>query len=99
MPLSARNEDARHRPLRATTGAPRRLVGRNYAGDAIPSSLAAVVGVALTTEGEAIRIANDSIYGLGGGVLTGNTARGFNVARQIRGGNVSVQTVGSATSN
>jgi acyl-CoA reductase-like NAD-dependent aldehyde dehydrogenase len=58
-----------------------------------------VVGVAGTTEGEAIRIANDSIYGLGGGVVTGNTARGFNVARQIRAGNVSVQTVGSATSN
>src|ERR1700736_1195643 len=31
--------------------------------------------------------------------VSGNTARGFNVARQIRAGNVSVQTVGSATSN
>jgi aldehyde dehydrogenase (NAD+) len=46
------------------------------------------------TEDEAIRIANDSIYGLGGGVIAGNNARGFNVARQIRAGNVSVQTVG-----
>jgi aldehyde dehydrogenase (NAD+) len=51
------------------------------------------------TEDEAIRIANDSIYGLGGGVVSGNTARGFNVARQIRAGNVAVQTVGSPTSN
>jgi acyl-CoA reductase-like NAD-dependent aldehyde dehydrogenase len=51
------------------------------------------------TEAEAIRIANDSIYGLGGGVIAGNTARGFNVARQIRAGNVSVQTVGSPTIN
>ncbi|MDT5275570.1 MAG: aldehyde dehydrogenase [Mycobacterium sp.] len=51
------------------------------------------------TEQEAIRIANDSIYGLGGGVITGNTARGFNVARQIRAGNVSVQTVGAQVSN
>src|SRR6202034_4597526 len=51
------------------------------------------------TEDEAIRIANDSIYGLGGGVIAGNTARGFNVARQIRAGNVSVQTVGSPTVN
>jgi aldehyde dehydrogenase (NAD+) len=51
------------------------------------------------TEGEAIRIANDSIFGLGGGVVAGNTARGFNVARQIRAGNVSVQTVGAKTSN
>jgi aldehyde dehydrogenase (NAD+) len=51
------------------------------------------------TEDEAIRIANDSSYGLGGGVIAGNTARGFNVARQIRAGNVSVQTVGSPTVN
>jgi acyl-CoA reductase-like NAD-dependent aldehyde dehydrogenase len=51
------------------------------------------------TEEEAIRIANDSIYGLGGGVVSGNTARGFNVARQIRAGNVMVQTVGSPTIN
>ena len=51
------------------------------------------------TEDEAIRIANDSIYGLGGGVVTANTARGFNVARQIRAGNVGVQTVGPAVSN
>jgi aldehyde dehydrogenase (NAD+) len=51
------------------------------------------------TEQEAIRIANDSIYGLGGGVIAGDTARGFNVARQIRAGNVSVQTVGAQVSN
>jgi acyl-CoA reductase-like NAD-dependent aldehyde dehydrogenase len=51
------------------------------------------------TEQEAIRVANDSIYGLGGGVIAGNTARGFNVARQIRAGNVSVQTVGAQVSN
>ncbi|MDQ1625925.1 MAG: aldehyde dehydrogenase [Actinomycetota bacterium] len=36
------------------------------------------------TEAEAIRIANDSSYGLGGGVIAGNTVRGFNVAGQIR---------------
>jgi aldehyde dehydrogenase (NAD+) len=51
------------------------------------------------TEEEAIRIANDSIFGLGGGVVAGNTARGFNVARQIRAGNVSVQTVGAPVTN
>ncbi|MCW2914503.1 MAG: aldehyde dehydrogenase [Actinomycetia bacterium] len=51
------------------------------------------------TEAEAIRIANDSIYGLGGGVVTANTARGFNVARRIRAGNVAVQTVGPQVSN
>jgi hypothetical protein len=37
------------------------------------------------TEAEAIRIANDSTYGLGGGVVAGSTARGFNVARQDPG--------------
>lgn len=45
-------------------------------------------------DAEAVRIANDSIYGLGGGVVTANTGRGFNVARQIRSGTVSVTTVG-----
>jgi acyl-CoA reductase-like NAD-dependent aldehyde dehydrogenase len=45
-------------------------------------------------DAEAVRIANDSIYGLGGGVVAGNTARAFNVARQIRAGSVSAQGVG-----
>ena len=44
---------------------------------------------------DAVRLANDSIYGLGGGVVSTSNARGFNVARQIRAGLVSVQTVGS----
>jgi acyl-CoA reductase-like NAD-dependent aldehyde dehydrogenase len=45
------------------------------------------------SEDEAIRIANDSIYGLAGLVMTRNAARGFNVARQIRTGTIMVQTV------
>jgi len=40
------------------------------------------------TEDEAIRIANDSIYGLAGYVLGQTAARAFNVARQIRTGNL-----------
>lgn len=44
---------------------------------------------------DAVRIANDSIYGLGGGVVSTSDARGFNVARQIRAGLVSVQRVGT----
>lgn len=44
-------------------------------------------------DAEAVRIANDSIYGLGGAVVTANTGRGFNVARQIRAGTVGVTTV------
>ena len=35
---------------------------------------------------DAVRLANDSIYGLGGGVVSTSTARAFNVARRIRAG-------------
>jgi acyl-CoA reductase-like NAD-dependent aldehyde dehydrogenase len=48
------------------------------------------------TDQDAVRIANDSIYGLGGGVVAGSTARAFNVARQIRAGSMSAQGVGGA---
>jgi aldehyde dehydrogenase (NAD+) len=41
---------------------------------------------------EAIRLANDTIYGLAGGVVSSNTSRGYNVARRIRTGMISVQT-------
>ncbi len=46
-------------------------------------------------DADAVRLANDSIYGLGGGVITASPSRGFNVARQIRAGSVSVQSVGA----
>ena len=39
-----------------------------------------------TDEADAIRIANDSDYGLSAAVFTRDTARGLNVARQIRSG-------------
>jgi acyl-CoA reductase-like NAD-dependent aldehyde dehydrogenase len=42
---------------------------------------------------DAVRLANDSIYGLGGGVESASTARAFNVARRIRAGTVIVQGV------
>ena len=45
------------------------------------------------TDVDAIRIANDSAYGLGGGVVANNTGRAFNVARQIRAGLMSAQGV------
>jgi aldehyde dehydrogenase (NAD+) len=45
-------------------------------------------------DADAVRLANDSIYGLGGGVEAQSTARAFNVARQIRAGTVIVQGVG-----
>jgi aldehyde dehydrogenase (NAD+) len=46
-------------------------------------------------DADGVRLANDSIYGLGGGVVAGNTARAFNVARQIRAGSMSAQGVGA----
>ncbi|HEV7137307.1 MAG TPA: aldehyde dehydrogenase [Steroidobacteraceae bacterium] len=39
-----------------------------------------------TDEADAIRVANDSEYGLSAAVFTGDTARGLRVARQIRSG-------------
>ena len=40
-------------------------------------------------EEDAIRIANDSVYGLNGAVLTHDNQRAYDVARQIKAGNVS----------
>jgi len=49
---------------------------------------------------DAVRIANDSVYGLGGIVEAAGTARAFNVARRIRAGSMSVAGVkGQATAN
>jgi aldehyde dehydrogenase (NAD+) len=42
---------------------------------------------------DAIRIANDSRFGLSGSVFTGNPQRGFEVARRIRTGTFSVNTM------
>jgi acyl-CoA reductase-like NAD-dependent aldehyde dehydrogenase len=44
-------------------------------------------------DAEGVRIANDTIYGLGGGVVSGSTSHAFNVARQIRAGSVTAQGV------
>jgi len=47
------------------------------------------------TDDDAVRIANDSIYGLDGGVVAANTSRAFNVARRIRTGRILAEGVGS----
>ncbi len=44
-------------------------------------------------DAEAVRIANDSIYGLAGNVMSAQSSRAFNVARQIRAGAVSAMGV------
>ena len=41
-------------------------------------------------EDEAVRIANDSVYGLNGAVYTGDVERGIRIARRIRTGTVEV---------
>ncbi|MEE3850215.1 aldehyde dehydrogenase family protein [Gordonia sp. LSe1-13] len=46
------------------------------------------------TEDEAIEIANDTIYGLAGGVWSGSTERAQQVARKIRAGQIAVNDAG-----
>ncbi|MGX7677556.1 aldehyde dehydrogenase family protein [Jatrophihabitans sp. DSM 45814] len=46
---------------------------------------------------DAVRIANDSLYGLGGGVVAKTTGHAFNIARQIRAGLMSAQGVGDGS--
>jgi betaine-aldehyde dehydrogenase len=49
-----------------------------------------LVIITYTDEAEAIRIANDSIYGLGGGVWSNDEAHAVAVARRIRTGQVDI---------
>ena len=41
---------------------------------------------------EAVRMANDSIYGLGGAVFTGDEERGYKAAKRVRAGTIGVNT-------
>jgi acyl-CoA reductase-like NAD-dependent aldehyde dehydrogenase len=45
--------------------------------------------IPVDSDEDAIRIANDSVYGLNGAVLTHDSDRAYAVARQIRAGNIS----------
>lgn len=51
-----------------------------------------VVVVPFDEEADAIRIANDSVYGLSGSIWTENIRRGLRVARGIEAGNLSVNS-------
>jgi aldehyde dehydrogenase (NAD+) len=51
-----------------------------------------VVLIPFDDEDDAVRIANDSKYGLAGCVFTSDTAHGFEIARRVRTGTFSVNT-------
>ena len=56
-----------------------------------------VVVIPFETESEAVKLANDSPYGLNASVWTRNLGRGMRVARALRTGMVSVNSHGSAS--
>lgn len=64
--------------------------GARAATEEIFGPIAAVIP--FDTEEEAIRLANDTIYGLSGSVWTGDGARGLRVARAMESGNLSVNS-------
>ncbi|MFY7732938.1 MAG: aldehyde dehydrogenase [Bacteroidia bacterium] len=51
-----------------------------------------VVAIPYNTIEEAIEIANDSEFGLNGGIITSNREKGLEIAKQIRTGGVSLNT-------
>jgi len=46
--------------------------------------------IGFDAEPEAVRLANDSVYGLGGGVFSRDTGKAFEIAMQMRTGGVSI---------
>ncbi len=75
------------------------MIGRNEMRIAQEEIFGPVLTVVPYSGGdeEAVRLANDTIYGLGGGVVSASSARAFNVARQIRAGHVTATGVGAAS--
>jgi len=56
-----------------------------------------LVVIPFSSEEDAVRMANDSSYGLNGSVWSGNLGRGLRVAKQLRTGMVSINSHGSAS--
>jgi aldehyde dehydrogenase (NAD+) len=88
-----------HRPAHLDRGffyEPTVFVGRNDMRIAQEEIFGPVLTVVPYRGGddEAVHLANDSIFGLGGGVVAASTARAFNVARRIRAGNVTATGLG-----
>jgi aldehyde dehydrogenase (NAD+) len=54
--------------------------------------------IPFTDDNDAVRIANDSDYGLGGGVWSGDTVRALGIARRIRTGGVFINGGGASVS-
>jgi len=52
-----------------------------------------LVAIPYDTVEEAIAIANDSEYGLGGGIITSDRRKGLEIAKQIRTGGISLNTL------
>jgi aldehyde dehydrogenase (NAD+) len=46
--------------------------------------------IAYDDDDDAVRIANDSTYGLSGGVFSASTERAMSIARRVRTGSISV---------
>jgi aldehyde dehydrogenase (NAD+) len=71
---------------------PTLLVGVNNSMEIARQEVFGPVGVIIPfdDDDEAVRLANDSEYGLGGGVWSADAARAFAIARRLRTGTVSV---------
>jgi aldehyde dehydrogenase (NAD+) len=91
-PSSCRRRPAAGADQRATTCEPTIFAnvdnGMTIAQEEIFGPVLSII--AYDTEDDAVRIANDSIYGLAGGVWGGSQERALGVARRIRTGQVDV---------
>ena len=97
VPSSFAGASDRRGSPRASTTSPR----SSSSGNDLRIAQEEIFGPVLTVvpysgdDEDAVRLANDTIYGLGGGVVSTSDSRAFNVARRIRAGLVTTQRVGA----